>query len=726
MKRVALTIIVILSNLLFIYSQEKKRSKTDTENLQILKYRKKVLYWQAINTDSAIYYSKIYLFVSKNEKSIEDIINGTLLLANFLHAQSKFSDEIIVRNTALKYLKAKQYEIVRADMLYAMGDAARAIRQFNIGMTYLKEAESIYQSNNALLKLAKTYNRKAAILFKLLFVDFTEAFENADKSIIIADKLGDYELVASNLEIKGAIYDYLKDYKKALIYFAQVLEIFETNNISPDPNILINICITSYKIKNHVKAIKYGEKAYELTKKHGSDPQLETVSDFLSYAYAAVGNYSKAYEYLRISNGIRIRLFDEKKDAKITELSKKYQSEKNKLEIEKQQEIIKNKDLELRNKQTQNIVLLMGFLFSVIIIFIVYLQSRTTKKLNNQLTNKNKEIKHQSQELSFKNNKLIQLGRFKESMTSMLVHDLKNPINVIIGNANDYKNNKTALHVNDAASKMLVLVLNLLDVEKYETTTMKISNSQFQIQALIDNIYQQIKYSLEIKNIRFQLNITNNYTLYADMSIIERVLVNLLTNAIKFTPQNGKITINATPINEKQMSISVADSGSGINHNLHKRIFEKYSQIGNEYQTQASGLGLAFCKIAVERHGGSIYLQKNRKEGAEFIFSIPYIAEENTKFVYQTIKNKQLANEANEKIVVNSDEKKRLTPFVLELKELDVSCITDVKNILNDIDLLKIKSAKEISKKINLSLESCNQNMYDSILEELLITESGV
>jgi len=110
--------------------------------------------------------------------------------------------------------------------------------------------------------------------------------------------------------------------------------------------------------------------------------------------------------------------------------------------------------------------------------------------------------------------------------------------------------------------------------------------------------------------------------LQGDLDLLRRVLTNLLTNAIKFTPTGGKVELEVTE-NDENFYFSVRDNGPGIPCDEQERIFDLYTRGADVRQIEGSGVGLAFCKLAVEAHGGRIWLDSAPGEGATFTFTIP-------------------------------------------------------------------------------------------------------
>ena len=107
-----------------------------------------------------------------------------------------------------------------------------------------------------------------------------------------------------------------------------------------------------------------------------------------------------------------------------------------------------------------------------------------------------------------------------------------------------------------------------------------------------------------------------------DSEIIQRVLMNLVGNAVKCTPSDGEVRICLTADNVRA-EVAVVDTGLGIPKEFHKRIFEKFGQVGKERKPYSTGLGLTFCKLAVEAHGGQIGVESEPGRGSRFWFSLP-------------------------------------------------------------------------------------------------------
>ncbi|MCU4175591.1 sensor histidine kinase [Carboxylicivirga sp. N1Y90] len=261
----------------------------------------------------------------------------------------------------------------------------------------------------------------------------------------------------------------------------------------------------------------------------------------------------------------------------------------------------------------------------VIIGSIFYRNYQRKKKDNKRLSRQKEEIELQAKELSESNKKLLRLAKFKQDMTNMIVHDLKNPISAIINvsKIDDWPDKD--LMIEYSGKQLLNLVTNILDVDKYEQMDFQLFKREVNIQKSINIALEDVSFILKNKGINIELNLVENSCVIADREIINRVLVNLLTNAIKFSPNNGTIDITASIKNQDELYVGIKNDGPGIQKDMHKSIFEMYQQhdVRPSGGVASSGIGLSFCKLSIEAHNGTIGVKSETKTGVEFWFTIP-------------------------------------------------------------------------------------------------------
>ncbi|MDP4182102.1 MAG: ATP-binding protein, partial [Bacillota bacterium] len=147
--------------------------------------------------------------------------------------------------------------------------------------------------------------------------------------------------------------------------------------------------------------------------------------------------------------------------------------------------------------------------------------------------------------------------------------------------------------------------------------------SQFNLAELIQRIYYNFEADFKNKNIEVIIK-THNEMLFADKDKISQVLVNLISNALKYTPEGGKVNIS-TQANEKTVEISVKDNGNGISPDDLPFIFERFYRADKSRNrlTGGSGIGLTIAKAIVEAHKGNITVKSEHGQGTEFIVSLP-------------------------------------------------------------------------------------------------------
>jgi signal transduction histidine kinase len=326
----------------------------------------------------------------------------------------------------------------------------------------------------------------------------------------------------------------------------------------------------------------------------------------------------------------------------------------------------------------------------------------------NKEINKTLEIvNRQKEELHATNNRLIELDQFKEGMTGMIVHDLKNPLNSIL-NSNNIQRIKLA------GKQMLNMVLNILDVQKFEDAKMHLNIQNHSAYEIAQNASNDVLMLILEKNITFENIIPIQIVIKADAEILERVFVNILTNAVKYTPNNGKITISS-PEGFKNpegfVRLAISDTGQGISADKIHLVFEKFGQVEAKKSgsVRSTGLGLTFCKLAIEAHGGSIGVESELNKGTTFWFTIPRGTE---NIIINPIESKDL----KKKINLTEEEKQILLPLLPELKELEFYEVSSIRSLLKNIDVSNKPELKLWVEEMQNALRAGNEEKYLELL----------
>lgn len=231
------------------------------------------------------------------------------------------------------------------------------------------------------------------------------------------------------------------------------------------------------------------------------------------------------------------------------------------------------------------------------------------------------------------------LDLMKNNFIANLSHELRNPLNIIISTIQLFdlylKQNKIVLknptiknkfeYLKNNSNRLLKLVNNVIDITKIDAGFFNISKDNYDIVSVVENLTLSTVPYAEYKDITliFDTDIEELYCLF-DKDNIERVILNLLSNALKFTPANGNIFVTLT-YNHKDLSISVRDTGVGIPKEKQKFIFDRFSQLDTDKYSKGkgSGIGLALIKSVVELHNGHIEVNSLPGVGSEFIVILP-------------------------------------------------------------------------------------------------------
>ncbi|HEX8550073.1 MAG TPA: response regulator [Abditibacteriaceae bacterium] len=233
------------------------------------------------------------------------------------------------------------------------------------------------------------------------------------------------------------------------------------------------------------------------------------------------------------------------------------------------------------------------------------------------------------------------LNRLKNDLTDMIVHDLRTPLTSLLtgmqvmpslGELNADQHEFMNISI-EGGQTLLAMINDLLDISKMEDGSMQIAREPITAEDLLRRAMRQVSSLAEDKSLQLICDIgTGTPTLHVDDDKLTRTLVNLMSNAIKFTPANGSITLSVHFVSRPERRDSVVfacrDTGHGIPEAAFERIFEKFGQVKQHVgeHKMSTGLGLTFCKMAVEAHGGRIWVQSAVGQGSTFFFAVPTVA----------------------------------------------------------------------------------------------------
>jgi two-component system sensor histidine kinase KdpD len=244
------------------------------------------------------------------------------------------------------------------------------------------------------------------------------------------------------------------------------------------------------------------------------------------------------------------------------------------------------------------------------------------------------ELEKERRRLKRRNEELLVLEQVRDDLINMIIHDLKGPLGEVMANldllsyvqleSQDRECLDTAIQ---GSESLLRMILNLLDVRRMEEGKLQLHCETFEVAECIEGTVKKLKTLIKQKEIEIKVVIDEKVSTWiADRSLIERVLNNLLINAIEYCYRGGKVEIiSRYHHEEKQLRVEVNDNGKGIPKEFHQKIFERFTQVdrGGAKRKHSTGLGLTFCKMAIEAHQGKIWVESEAGKGSTFIFLLP-------------------------------------------------------------------------------------------------------
>lgn len=301
------------------------------------------------------------------------------------------------------------------------------------------------------------------------------------------------------------------------------------------------------------------------------------------------------------------------------------------------------------------------------------------KQLEQLVQTRTLDLHEANEELTAANEQLKDLGELKESFSQMLIHDARQPLTPLL--------NSTDPLVKSSGQRLQNYFDNFLEVQKFEAVEVKINIQTITIGQIVEEAIEQVRFAANQKLIKIHNYIVPHLQVNADEFYLLRVFTNLLNNAIKYIPNSGMIVLSAqflTKDNQNPfLKIWVKDNGSGIPDQLKSTIFDKFSR-ADKSDKRSTGLGLAFCKMALEAQGGEIGVltqserMQNGETGAAFWLTIPYEV---------TVMDDSVEDTNPQPIVVQyqftTKDKELIKDLLPQLKQLEYCDSSDIEAIFD-------------------------------------------
>ncbi|MDW3193706.1 MAG: HAMP domain-containing sensor histidine kinase [Cytophagales bacterium] len=445
------------------------------------------------------------------------------------------------------------------------------------------------------------------------------------------------------------------------------------------------------------RALAYANTAQSWSDSLGVNMEFDKeINDLLYRIHKKSGNLTFALKHLELFKTLNDSLRSEAQTQEFTIVDQEHKAEKERLALVAEQE---KTELSLNNKlQQQRVIQYSAFAgFGLVcLLAISFYRSYRTKQKDNA------HIQEQANQLAFSNQQLQELSSFKDGLTHMIAHDMKNSLNVILGLSENESEEKMK-QIHQSGGQLLSLVLNMLDIQKFEEAQIHLNPSQHSIQKLISEAVLQVELLAYSEGLTIERELEDNPAVHCNDSLIVRVLVNLLTNAIKYSSGQSSIKITSNQTSNDFLTISIVDYGSGIHEDDLPHVFEKFWQTDARKtgHVTSTGLGLTFCKLAIEAHDGDIQVTSTHGKGSTFTFTLP-------------IKTIQEPVGIEDNLVVH-EEKNLVQELAQELRKLQVYQAGEIFKILNRDEARNMQSPW--AQELRVAVEQSDTEKYRQLVD---------
>ncbi len=510
----------------------------------------------------------------------------------------------------------------------------------NIGLIHeqLNEYEKALEYYNKCLEIeirlnnedgmATTYSNISVIYNNL--GDNKKALFYAQKSLSIHYKL-DYRVgIAYACENISHIYLNLRNYEKALSYNDTVFAIrTKLNNKQGICTSHILYGRIYLALKNDKKAKYHFNKALSIAMDIGLLKEQIVVYENLSEIYEKIGDYKNAFANHVLYKNLSDSVYNEESIKKAAQLQYQYEYEKEKQAFELMQ---KRKDAiyeeEVKRHKVVSYSFIFGFVLMALLAMVILYYFFQKRKMNKILT-------YQKQKIKEDNKSLIELNNTKNKFFSIIAHDLRGPLGGLYNlgeylwtshdEFEDLERKRLLETITNNAKQTFNLVDNLLKWASSNSGNITYKPKEFIINDLVDDNCDIFMTMAESKNISIKNLLDKNIAIFADYEMINTVVRNLISNAIKFTQNEGKIEIISKTGIEDDIMIGIVDNGVGIKPEVLDSLFDldsSYTSLGTKNE-KGSGLGLKLCKEFVKKNKGRLVVESEVGVGTTFWICLP-------------------------------------------------------------------------------------------------------
>ncbi|GBF20634.1 MULTISPECIES: tetratricopeptide repeat-containing sensor histidine kinase [Arenibacter] len=491
-------------------------------------------------------------------------------------------------------------------------------KDYDQALYFYEKVEKINSKIGNDINSAQTMSNVASIYAET--EDFQNALFKINRSIKIFEQGEVWDWLAYAYEVKGKVYLKQKQFTRALYWYDKSAELHE--NLQDDRGIIDlynGMAEANFGLEKDSISQNYAMMAYEISSTIKSMEGVKKCSNTLYKVYKNQEDYASALKYHEIFRQISDTLSRDENKMSMTML-------KTEISHKNQQEALVLKNEKALAKQ--RLYIYIAILFVIImgaIAFLVVRGQKILKKLN-------RELEVQKEDLELRESELWETNNTKNKLFSIIAHDLRGPIGALEGllkllNSGDIKESEFKEFIpklkNDVNSISFTLN-NLLTWGQSQMREATTDPTNVDLNALVENNINLLSELAFTKMITMDNLIVNKAIIWSDENQMDIVIRNLLSNALKFTPNNGHITIGYVD-RPDYLEVFVKDNGIGMDEYVQEQILSKNTNI-TTYGTnneKGTGLGLSLCSEMVIKNGGTLWVKSEINEGSTFYFTVP-------------------------------------------------------------------------------------------------------
>jgi signal transduction histidine kinase len=621
---------------IFIFELPIQQSQTDSLKMVIQQtsndsikasglYNLSKLYYP-YDQDTAILYAKEAKEISKKlnfQKMEANSLNvmgvSYLIKSDYEQALSAHFDALLIRETIQDTVGMIESTMNLGNIYYRLQNSAKAIVQYNKSL----ELAQLIQHERAMSLL---YNNLGSYYMDRWTSfheerDFQMALELLYNSKDIKEKLQDKRGLVNTLSQLGELHYESGEKQLGIQMMTKSLDYAEELNVTEGILSALGTLSNFHKNNNSIpQALNYASQAYELAISTKSNFQIAIAAGKMAELSAKSQDFKKAYEYLRVRESSNDSIFMESRQKIRSELEIQYESEKKELENQK---LIKDKELAELSIKRKNELLWISIVAGILLLALAWYQRVINQKLraahselekvNATIQAQNEQIQQQSSDLTTSNLALTQANKFRDKLFSIISHDLRTPFASLNNSLDLWKAGVLSQEemdyiLSNIASDTLsasILLSNLLKWARSQMGSEQVVKTEISLTQLINENKNLFAKQLEDKNQNLENHIPDDYVLKTDEDRLNFILRNILSNAIKFTPEGGRIIVEIDPNQPK--TILITDSGIGMSQVEINGLFNKkqYSTVGTNGEA-GTGIGLMLCKDFADSIGARI------------------------------------------------------------------------------------------------------------------------